>query len=240
MSVGRLIQRLYAPFILKVKNKITEKMKHCIIIFLSLLISNIFATRIVAQDYSKTNLHFVYIAHETSTPVNKLCERLRTLRDDAIEVEDAFIIYLSDGRQSLLSLTNLKDNSQKGRDQESAYVDIIAALQDANSHDVIAREDRKNIYDLFDEFNFVNEQGHLLFSSVVMDFYVGPGFWTLGNDEKIIAHLFTAFKAANFPRDIFSFNVYKPKGQTLSHEKGMPFGDNNIDGINSKLSIFEY
>ena len=202
----------------------------------------LFIRQIIAQDagYSSMNLHFVYIAHETSTPVNKLCEKLRTLRDDAIEVEDAFIIYLSDGRQSLLSLTNLKDFNQKGRDQESAYVDIIAALQDTNSHDVIAREDRKNIINIFDEFNFTNEAGQLLFSSVVMDFYVGPSFWALGNNEKIIAHLFTAFKAADFPRDKFSFNVYKPKGQTLGYDKGMPFGDNDIDGINKKLSIFDY
>ena len=103
-----------------------------------------------AQDYSKMNLHFVYIDHETSTPVNQLCKRIRTLRDDAIEVEDALIVYLSDGRQSLLSFTNLKDNNNENRDTNEAFVNIISALQDANSHDVNAREDRKNILTLFD------------------------------------------------------------------------------------------
>ena len=64
-----------------------------------------------AQDYSNVNLHFVYIDHEPSTPVNQLCQRIRSLRDDAIEVEDALIVYLSDGRQSLLSFTNLLINN---------------------------------------------------------------------------------------------------------------------------------
>jgi len=193
-----------------------------------------------AQDYSKMNLHFIYIAHETSTPVNKLCERLRTVRDDAIEVEDALIVYLSDGALSPISFTNLKDNSGRNRDSQDSYTDIIAALQDFNSHNVVARNDRTNILNLFDEYNFLDENGNLRFNTVIMDFYVGASFWSLGNNEKIIAHLFTALNAASFPKDRFSFNVYKPRGEKLVYVEGMPFGDNNIDGINSKLKIFEY
>ena len=193
-----------------------------------------------AQDYSKVNLHFVYIDHAPSTPVNQLCQRIRTLRDDAIEVEDALIVYLSDGRQSLLSFTNLQDVYGKNRDKNDAFVDIIAALQDANSHDVIAQEDRKNILRLFDEYNFVDENGRFLFNSVTMDFYVGPEYWTLINHEKVISHLFVDFDAASFPKEKLSFNVFKPKGLSLNYQEGIPFGDNNIEGINQKLSVFEY
>ena len=198
------------------------------------------AITVKAQDYSQMNLHFVYIDHETSTPVNQLCKRIRTLRDDAIEVEDALIIYLSDGRQSLFSFTNLKDRNNENRDSNEAFVNIIAALQDANSHDIIAREDRKNILNLFDEYNFIDEQGHLLFNSVTMDFYVGPDYWNLGNHEKVIAHLFVDFDASSFDKTKLAINIFKPKGVELKYPDGMPFGDNNIEGINQKLSIFEY
>ncbi len=215
-------------------------MNNCKIIFVAVVLMIVGSLSVQAQDYSKVNLHFVYIDHEPSTPVNQLCQRIRTLRDDAIEVEDALIVYLSDGRQSLLSFTNLQDMAGRNRDKNEAFVDIIAALQDANSHDVIAQEDRKNILRLFDEYNFVDENGKFLFSSVTMDFYVGPEFWTLGNHEKVISHLFVDFDAASFPKDKLAFNVFKAKGQTLNYPEGMPFGDNNIDGINQKLSIFEY
>lgn len=215
-------------------------MNNCKIIFVAVVLMIVGSLSVQAQDYSKVNLHFVYIDHEPSTPVNQLCQRIRTLRDDAIEVEDALIVYLSDGRQSLLSFTNLQDMAGRNRDKNEAFVDIIAALQDANSHDVIAQEDRKNILRLFDEYNFVDENGKFLFSSVTMDFYVGPEFWTLGNHEKVISHLFVDFDAASFPKDKLAFNVFKAKGQTLKYPEGMPFGDNNIDGINQKLSIFEY
>lgn len=214
-------------------------MKKCLAILIAVL-AIMPAVTVKAQDYSQMNLHFVYIDHETSTPVNQLCKRIRTLRDDAIEVEDALIIYLSDGRQSLLSFTNLVDRNNENRDANEAFVNIIAALQDANSHDIIAREDRKNILKLFDDYNFIDEQGHFLFKSVTMDFYVGPDYWNLGNHEKVIAHLFVDFDASSFDKSKLAINIFKPKGVELKYPDGMPFGDNNIEGINQKLSIFEY
>lgn len=215
-------------------------MKKYQLLILAVILSFMSTVSLSAQDYSKVNLHFVYIDHEPTTPVNQLCQRIRKLRDDAIEVDDALIVYLSDGRQSMLSFTNLEDNQGKERDKNEAFVSIIAALQDANSHDVRAQDDRKNILNLFDEYNFIDDEGRFLFGSVTMDFYVGPEFWALGNNEKIISHLFVVFDAASFPKEKLSFNVFKPKGQSLNFPEGMPFGDNNIDGINKKLSIFEY
>ena len=219
---------------------ITMKMNNYPAAILTVLFVFVGALSVKAQDYSNVNLHFVYIDHEPSTPVNQLCQRIRTLRDDAIEVEDALIVYLSDGKQSLLSFTNLQDVNGRDRDKSEAFVDIIAALQDANSHDVIAQEDRRNILKLFEEYNFIDEDGRFLFSSVTMDFYVGPEYWSLGNHEKVISHLYVDFDAASFPKDKLAFNVFKPKGQSLNYQEGMPFGDNNIDGINQKLSVFEY
>lgn len=215
-------------------------MKKYQLLILAVILSFMSTVSLSAQDYSKVNLHFVYIDHEPTTPVNQLCQRIRKLRDDAIEVEDALIVYLSDGRQSMLSFTNLEDKQGKERDKSEAFVNIIAALQEANSHDVIAQEDRKNILQLFEDYNFVNDNGVFLFNSVTMDFYVSPEFWTLGNHEKVISHLFVVFDAASFPKEKLAFNVFKPKGQSLNFPEGMPFGDNNIDGINKKLSIFEY
>lgn len=194
----------------------------------------------VAQDYKNMNLHFVYIDHEPTTPVSQLCQRIRTLRDDAIEVEDALIVYLSDGKHPLLSYTNLQDPSGRNLDKNEAFVEVIAALQDANSHEVIAQEDRKNILRLFDKYNFIDENGEFIFSSVTMDFYIGPNFWALGNNEKIISHLFAAFDVNSLPKEKFTFSVFKPKGQSLEYPAGMPFGDNNIDGINQVIRIFEY
>ncbi|MCF0126496.1 MAG: hypothetical protein HUJ68_12235 [Clostridia bacterium] len=191
-------------------------------------------------DKSSINLHFVYIAHEITTPVNELCARLTALQEDAIEINDALIIYLSDGKASIVTFTNLKDVSDKGRDKDIAFIEVISALQDANSHDVIASYDVENIINLFEEYNFVNDEGGIIYNNVTFDFYVGKSFWTLGNNEKVISHLYHDFSMANLPKNQFVLNIYVPKSDHLRYPQGMPFGDNNVENINNKVKILEY
>lgn len=193
-----------------------------------------------AQDYSKMNLRFVYIAHENTTPIARLWEKVRSMRNDAVEVDDALIVYLADGRTPIVSFTNLSDPAGRHREGNEAFMAINTAMQDAISHDVFAKEDRRTILDLFEKINFVGNDGNLRFNSVAFDFYVGSTFFALGNNLQIIAHLFTAFEAASFPKDKLSFSVYKPKGMDLGEDTSQLFGDNNIDNINKKLSVFEY
>ena len=193
--------------------------------------------KVSAQDYSKTNLHVIYIDHETSTPVARLSERLREQRNDAIEVDDAFIVYMADGSKPLVSLVNLPDT--KGRDKEEAMYAIFDALQNVNSHNIIESEDRRLLLELFDEFNFVDDNEKIRFNNVTIDFYIGPSFWALGY-EKIISHLYVALEIAKFPKERFSFNIFKPKGVELGYSDEKPFGVGNLDGINQELKIFEY
>ncbi len=204
------------------------------------LIIALFPSFIYAQEKEDMNLHFVYIDHEVTTPVNDLCKKLRGLQEDATEVDDGLIIYLSDGKTSLFSFTNLKDNFGKNRDTEQAFVEIIAALQDANSHDVNAHEDINNILELFDEYNFIDENGEVTWANVTFDFYVGTSFWALGNNEKVIAHLYESMSLANLPKDKFNINIFKTKSDHLVFQPGLPFGDNNLGGINERVRILEY
>lgn len=195
---------------------------------------------VYAQDSSRKNLHFVYIDHEISTPVSRLCQRLQSFHNDALEVGDVLVIYLSDNQHPFYSFTNLKDATDQKRDSKNAFNSIIEALQNSNSHAVSARDDRHFILNLFEDYNFVDDSGQLLYQTVTFDFYVGSSFWMMGNNEKIIAHLFVAFNAASYTRDKFAFNIYKPREVQLNYQEDMPFGDNDIDGINNKLSVFEY
>lgn len=193
-----------------------------------------------AEDVSSMNLHFVYIAHESTTPVNQLCERIRTLQNDAVEIDDALIVYLSDGLNSPMSFANMRDYTGRGRDTQQAFDSVIGALQDANSHDVVARHDIANILNLFSEYNFLNENREVIYNSVTFDFYVGPSFWGLNNNEAVIAHLYAAFDVQSLPKSKFTLNVYVPRADELKYPEGQPFGPNNIDGINNKVKILKY
>ena len=205
-----------------------------------LLLGVVSCVSLNAQDKSLMNLHFVYIDHEVTTPINELCSRLRTLQEDATEVNDALIVYLSDGTSSIESFTNLKDKKDKNRDAEQSFLEVISALQDANSHDVTAAIDVQRIIDIFDEHNFIDNRGVVLYNSVIFDFYVGRSFWSLGNNEKVLAHLYHIFNLSSLPRSKFTLNIFTPKADHVSYKEGMPFGDNNIDDINNNVKILKY
>ncbi len=214
--------------------------KNIILALLTILFCLPTTIPVSAQDYSKMNLHLIYIAHETETPVNELCEKMRVLRNDAEEIDDALIVYLSDGKKSPMSFTNLKDITGNKYDTEEAFKEIVDALQDATYHEVDAVADRRNLLNILDVYNFADEYGRLRFNSVVIDFYVGPNFWTLGYNEKVIAHLYVALNAAAYSPSQFSFNVWVPRGQEMKYPEGKPFGEKNVDGINSKLKVLPY
>lgn len=193
-----------------------------------------------AQEYYNKRLRFVYIDHETKTPINRLCEHIIKQRDNAIEFGDALILYLANGLRSQVALVNLEDKSGQNRNKPESFFNIIDALQNTISHSVNAREDRRNILNLFDEYNFINENKEFLFKSVTMDFYVDEDFWGLRHNERIIAHLYTIFEAVSYPPEQFIFNVYKPRENDIHYPEGKPFGQLNIDNINKTLRILTY
>ena len=120
------------------------------------------------------NYQFVYIDHEVNTPVNKLCQKLKELYDDAYETGDVLIIYLSTGLPSegycMQSLTNIKDVTEKKLDTEEAFDKIIGALQNSNYHSVNPKADVNNILNLFETYNYLDNNGKLSYKNVKLSF----------------------------------------------------------------------
>lgn len=211
--------------------------KSIVILFVMMCVS--FTLNVHAQ--MSRNLQFVYIDHEVTTPTNKLCQQLKSLRDDANETKDVLIIYLSTGiseqNYGMVSLTNVEDPNSEENSTEEAFNNIIAALQNTNYHSVDPKKDVANILRIFDWCNFLNDQRQLTFSNVTMDFYVSSNFWLLGYEHSIISHLYTDFDVESLPKASFSFNVFKPRDVELKHKEGTPFGTNNLQNINNNIRI---
>ena len=196
---------------------------------------------VYAQDY----YHFIYVEHEIGNHKNILCEKLKSLREDAQETGDALIIYLSTGNQEqdygLCSYTNLKDPSGKNQDTEDAFNSIIAVIQDSKSLSVDAQADVRNVRDIMDNSNFVGEDGKMKYQKAEIDFYAGSRYWSLGFNNTIIAHIYSILGIADIPKNWVEFRVLVPKSDDkLKYPDGMPFGENNIDGINEKIKIQKY
>lgn len=198
-------------------------------------------TKIQAQEY----YHFIYIEHEIGNHKNLLCEKLKTLHEDAKETGDALIIYLSTGDQEqdfgLCSYTNLKDPFGNGQDTDDAFNSIIAMIQDSKSLPINAQADVNNVIKIMDAYNFVDENGELKYRKAEIDFYAGNRFWKLGFNNTVIAHLYSILGISEMPKNSVDFRVFVPKmDNKLKYPEGMPFGENNIDGINGNVKINKY
>lgn len=204
-------------------------------------------------DPATMDFHFVYIDHEAppATPSAQLCTRIDKLRRDAAETGNPLIIYMANDEKPYLSFTNLTDpNPSLHRDSIEAFHDIIDVMQSVPSHEVDRETDLKNLtrligisgsYPLFDERG---NEGTMRFKSVTIDFYIGPRFWRLKHNERLIGQLFTILNLSKYmnmyPRKKLSFNVFKAGNVELEYPEGKPFGDNgDINIINEKLSLFK-
>lgn len=208
--------------------------------FLSLLM---FFVNSVAQ--AQEYYHFIYVEHEIGNHKNILCEKLKDLREDAKETGDALIIYLSTGDQEqdfgICSYTNLEDPSGKMQDTDDAFNSIISIIQDSKSLPVNAQADVRNVRSILDASNFVNESGDLKYQKAEIDFYAGSRFWRLGFNNSVIAHLYSVLGLSSVSKNLVDFRVFVPKSDDkLRYPEGMPFGENNIDGINEKIKIQKY
>lgn len=197
----------------------------------------LFCGSLSAQTSNKS-LYFVFIDHEPTTPVTKLCERLKSLRDDVLEIEDQMMVYLSDGMHPIVSLINMGDSGET-RNTEEAFGKVISELQERVSNDVNPRVDLEEILNLFSTYNIVGEDGKLCYREVTMDFYLGPNFWSQEHHKKLLQRLYFLFQIPELEKGELMFNVFIPKGTTLSYEEGEVFGKLNAEGIN-KIKIKEY
>jgi len=179
-----------------------------------------------------TRLHFIYIDHETTTPTNNLCKKIQDLRDKAIENGGGLIVYLANGFSPMVSATNVESIDEKYVGDE-AFDDIIAALQEENSHDVNAKTDLNQILQLAEQCHINDDKMKLGYKRVTFDFYVGSTFWGLRNEERLLSYLYFALEVPKLMEEDFSFNIYKPKDDKLEHLENKPFGEKNVERINN-------
>lgn len=208
-------------------------MKNNILASLFLLL---FCFAVNAQETSDKNYRFIYIAHDVSTPINRLSKELRTKYREAIQYDDVAIFYLSSGYESIIVNVNTPNNDNR----EDFEKRLMSELQEYNSHDVEAEVDVDNILETISKNDFSTRKGQLNYASVNMDFYIGSLFWTLGNNESILSTLYTALDVPSYNSETFAFNVFRNIEDNLVYPEGMPFGKMNVNNINKKVMIFDY
>lgn len=191
-----------------------------------------------AQDIDASkNYTFIYIAHDVSTPIDRLSDKLREAYRDAVQFDNVAIFYMSNGQNPII--VKVLPSGNDNRDDFEKV--LMNELQEMNSHDVDSEIDAETIIDLLSENNF-ESYGYINYALVNLNFYIGSLFWTLGDNENIISRVYFVLDIAKFKNQDLAFNVYcnEEDIDDLYYEDGKPFGDKNVCSINSNITILPY
>ena len=119
--------------------------KFLLSIILALSVLGVYAQ---AENESGKKLLFVYIAHDSNTPVQQLCDRLRSYYEEATIYEgNVTIFYLGNEDNPIVIEVNTD------RDNRQDFDKFISELQNQNFHTVYPLADLQNIVNLFDRLN---------------------------------------------------------------------------------------
>lgn len=191
-------------------------------------------------------LRFVYIAHDVTTPIEQLVQKIEgyyeNLEDEADDEESVqqTIIYLSSGSNPVVA------NMKSGKRDDDNYNQVISELYERNFHDVDTEVDMNRVIEILEENDFMSPTGNLDVSQLKFEFYVTPTFWSMRQNESLISSLFYTLgidkyydtNSPDYSRSV-SYKVFFPTIEELRKcigNEGMPFGSKNVNNINNLLS----
>lgn len=187
-----------------------------------------------AQENSDKSITFYYIDHNGDTPVGELCEDLKNYYRDARNYNLPTVFYLANMKSPIYAICGAGDPS------ESNFDNIIRELQVKKSHDVDSQTDIRRIVDIFNSYDFINEDGKPFYTSMTWTFFIDQYFWDLGYNEKIIATLYSAMEIDSLPKDFFNMKVYYSGVNDFVYDKDKPFGDKDLCYNLDAVEIVKY
>lgn len=168
------------------------------------------------------SLEFYYIAHDRSTPVNELCDRLEQVYYTAMSYDDfAVIFYMPNYDAPIIVKMNLPG------DNRDEFKKIISELRLKSAHEIYADIDYENIEHLLNTHDFIDEKGEPAYTSALFCWYVNPDFWQYQYNEKLIAALYFNMEFGKY-KGYVTTQVWHAAGDGLKVDKKYPFGPKNL------------
>lgn len=185
----------------------------------------------VGVEKNNQSFRFVYLVHDPKTPKSTLIKELRDAERKARQSNQICFIHMG----SFLAQINTENDNREYFDK------LLEELNSKLSHDVNIQADITSILDILNEYQIVDENGELLYRSVVLDFYLTSRFCENGYAERFIVPLYIALDVPNMPNK-FEFNVFVHADSDDSYDftGEKTFGENNYNSINENILIMDY
>lgn len=173
---------------------------------------------VTAQNARQNTLKFIYVYHNSDTPVSELCKTLNDAFADARNHQIPTVIYLSYLDRPYVATAGM------GEADVEAFGNIISELQEERYHPVDPQSDLENLVEIFNNHDFMSENGRPRFTSMNWSFFVNQDYWNAGYNEQIIAKLYYILELASLPDGYLRFQVYYSGEEEFVYDKDAPFG----------------
>lgn len=209
------------------------------VILLLLLSSSLFSDSILFAQKEIKTFEFIYVAHNMDTPITTLINKLHDLyytkvsEYEAKEV-DACIFYLAKGHTPKIVTVNLGVDENSPNDNREKIEEWLSELNKPD-YRVEPYSDVDSIIKIFNQYDFLNETGHLKYEKIKFNFYVDNEFWEGGYNEDLIARLYWILGLERFKNDYeFEWRVWcSEKLHKKLEDEEFYFGETNWGDINN-------
>lgn len=168
------------------------------------------------------SLEFYYIAHDRTTPVSVLCNRLEQVYETALSYDDcAVIFYLPNYDEPIVVKMNLEG------DNRDDFKTIISELRLKPAHEIFPDVDYPAIVDLINRHDFIDDEGNPTYSSVLFCWYVNPDFWQFNYNEELIASLYFNLELDKYMGYVDT-QIWHADGDGIAVNAQYPFGTKNL------------
>lgn len=200
------------------------------------LILSVFGAYAQTDSDSNKKLLFVYIAHDSGTPVQQLCDRLRSYYEEATIYEgNVTVFYLANEDNPIIIEVNTD------RDNRQDFEKFISELQNQNFHTVYPLVDLQKIVELQSRLNIASEDGKTLqYDTADWFFYVTSRFWGNGYHEELVSRLCFTLGTDAFDMYKFQIKFYYPEDDDLKADEKTPFGLKNYGNLNNAFYYYPY
>lgn len=199
--------------------------KNILLIFLTSLFIAITSSAQSVSPVIDKDFRFVYIAHDVETPVNRLIERIRENKNNALSEYEDVVFYLANGTNPIVVEFNVGNNNQ------ADFEDILLSeLNERISHEVNPETDKEKIMEILNRIKVIDNDKNLNYQTLKFNFYVNSDYWTLKNNEAVIAPIFFAYDVPNIKGGRVQYQILEPREDRLP--QGDLFGLKNLSNIN--------
>lgn len=160
-------------------------------------------------------MELYYISYDRSTPIKDLCSTISLTFNSSCVSDRNVYLYLPNADSPIIVKA-----SEENREQFEAMLSKIRQ----GTTNIFPDVDISHICNLFNNDDFLGDDGMMKYERLSITFYLCPSFWINGYNETLISKLLFILDTNNLDQEHFSLDLYKSTEDSFEYDEENLFG----------------